>query len=41
MYYYLLPQKGWSLLIFPDKSEALGGAIAVIASSVGAERVPS
>ena len=24
MYYYLLPQKGWTLLIFSDQSEAFG-----------------
>ena len=35
MYYCLLPQKGWNWLSFPDQSEALGGAIAAIASSVG------
>ena len=34
MYYYLLPQKGWSWLIFLDQSKALG-ALAPIASSVG------
>ena len=28
MYYYLLPQKTWSWLIFPNQSIALGGAIA-------------
>ena len=35
MYYYLLPEKGWSLLVFLDQSEALGGAIAPIAGSMG------
>ena len=35
MYYYLLPQKGCILLIFPVQSEAMGGAISPIASSVG------
>ena len=40
MYYYLLPQKGWSWLIFLDQSEALGGAIAPIASSVGQNEAP-
>ena len=49
MYYQLLLQKGYSWLIFPNRSEALGGAIFPIASSVGrieapkalSERVPS
>ena len=36
LYHYLLPQKGWSWLIFPDQSEALGGAIAPIASPIAA-----
>ena len=40
MYYYLLPQKGWSWLIFLDQSEALGGAIAPIAGSVGRSEAP-
>ena len=40
MYYYLLPQKEWSWLIFPDQSEALGGARAPIASTVGQSEVP-
>ena len=35
MYYYHLPQKGWSWLIFLDQSEALVVAITPIASSVG------
>ena len=35
MYYYLLLQKRQCWLIFPDQIEALGGAIALIASSVG------
>ena len=30
-----MPQKGWSLLIFPDQTEASGGAIELIASRVG------
>ena len=37
MYNYLLLQKWWSLLIFPDQSKALGGAIA---SSVGGSEAP-
>ena len=40
MYYYLLAQKGFSWLIFPDRSEALGGVIAPIASSVGRSEAP-
>ena len=33
--YYLLPQKGGVRSIFPDQSEALGCAIAPIATSIG------
>ena len=40
MHYYLMPQKGQSWLIFSDQSEALGGAIALIASSVGRSEAP-
>ena len=40
MHYYLLPQNGWSRLVFPDQSEALGGATAPIASSVGRSEAP-
>ena len=40
MHHYILPQKGWSWLIFLDQSEALGGAIAPIASSVGRSEAP-
>ena len=40
MYYYLLPQKEWSWLIFSDQNEALGGAITPIASSVGRSETP-
>ena len=38
----LLPsaQKRVGLIIFPDNSEALGGAIAQIASSVGRSEAP-
>ena len=39
--YYLLPQKGWGWLIFPNHSKALGGAIAPIASSVGQNEAPT
>ena len=34
-YYYLLSQKGWSWLIFPDQSKALGNATAAVAGSAG------
>ena len=40
MYYYLLPKKGGIDYFFPDQSEALGGAIAPIASSVGRSEAP-
>ena len=40
MYYYLLPQKEWSLKIVPDQSEALNGAVAPIANSAGRSEVP-
>ena len=34
MYYYLLPQKGLSWLIFPDESEALGGMTAPLQAAL-------
>ena len=37
---YFLPQKGWSSKNFPDQSEALGGAIAPIASSLWLSEAP-
>ena len=40
MYYYLLSQKGRSLLIFSDQSEAFGGVTAPVASSVGRSEAP-
>ena len=40
MYYYFLPQKGWSWLIFSDQSEALGGMTAPIARSVRRSEAP-
>ena len=40
MHYYLLSQKGWSRLIFPNQSKALGGVIMPIASSVGLSEAP-
>ena len=38
--YFLLPQKEWSGLIFPDQKEALGGVTTQIASSVGWSEAP-
>ena len=40
MYNCILQQIGWSLLIFPEQSEASGGAILQIASSVGRSEPP-
>ena len=35
-----MPQKVWSLFVFPDQSQDLGSAIAQIASSVGRSEAP-
>ena len=40
MYYFILLQKEWSWLFSPDQSEALGGALAPIANSVGRSEAP-
>ena len=40
MFYYVVPQKRWSWLIFPNQNEALGGAIMPIAISVRRSEAP-